>query len=192
MSTDPRQTVTLDEYLELEATAEIRHEFVNGEMVAMAGVSKEHSVIREALSFAVQAALRAAGKRCLTFSADTRLRIAETGLYAYPDMTVVCGKPEFDTRAKPESLLNPLVIFEVLSDSTEAYDRGAKFAHYKSRGSLQEYVLVATSERSIDVLHRGESGWWQHNVFKGDSSIPLQSLGIEIPLYAIYGQLDLL
>ncbi len=192
MSTATARRMSEAEYLALEATAETKHEYVNGETIAMAGVSPEHSVVQVGLATAVDAALASAGKPCLTFSSDTRVRISETGLYAYPDLTVVCGKPDFDHGASPPSLLNPLVVFEVLSDSTEAYDRGAKAAHYRSRASLQEYVLVSSSERRVEILRRAEEGWWKSALFEGDAAVPLASLGIEVPLRAIYRQLDLL
>ena len=192
MNAAQARRVSEAEYLASEATSETKHEYVNGEMIAMAGVSLEHSLVQMGLGAAIQGALAAAGKRCLTLSPDMRVRIDETGLYAYPDLTVVCAKPQLDRSANPPSLLNPLVIFEVLSDSTEAYDRGAKAAHYRSRASLQEYVLVSSTERRVELLRRGEEGWWRSALFEGDASIPLASLGIEVPLSAIYRQLDLL
>lgn len=192
MTTAPRQRVTVDEYLAIEAASGTKHEYVNGEIVAMAGASPQHSAIVAGLTTAVRVALAAAGRRCVTFSPDTRVRISETGLYAYPDVTVVCDRPQHDLQENPPSLLNPLVIFEVLSDTTEAYDRGAKYAHYRSRATLQEYVLVSSSERRVDVLRRGEGGWWQSAIFTGSASVPLASLGIEVPLTAIYEQLELL
>lgn len=192
MSTEVRTRMTLHEYLALEAHADVRHEFVNGEIVAMAGASKEHNAVREGLSTAVRNALAASGRRCLALGADQRVRISETGLFAYPDMTVVCGKPEFDATALPESLLNPLVVFEVLSESTEGCDLGAKAAHYRSRASVQEIVFVSSADRRVEVLRRGEGVWWQSAIFAADAVVPIACLGIEVPLSAIYEQLDLL
>jgi Uma2 family endonuclease len=193
MSAAEKPRMTEEEYLAFEAASDTKHEFVNGEIVAMAGAGREHSLIRECLSSALQVALASAGKPCVTHSSDMRVSISETGLYAYPDVTVVCGGEEFDRRMTPPSLLNPTVVFEVLSESTEAYDRGAKAAHYRSRASLREYVLVSSTERKVEVIRRGDkSGWWESAIFTGDDVVPLASLGIEVPLAAIYRQLDLI
>ncbi len=193
MSAVEKRRMTVEEYLAFEATAETKHEFVNGEIIAMAGSSLEHSVVTTGLTSAVTAALAAAGRPCVTLSPDTRVQLAETGMYAYPDLTVVCGGLEVDRRENPPSLLNPTVIFEVLSESTEAYDRGAKAAHYRSRASLKEYVLVSSTVRRVEVLRRGEkSGWWESAIFEGDAAVPLASLGIEVPLEDIYRQLAFL
>lgn len=191
MTAVEKALVSVDEYLAYEARAETKHEYVNGEIVAMAGASPEHSVVREALAAAVASALEAAGRPCIPFSSDTRVQISETGLYAYPDLAVVCGKAEFDRREMPPSLLNPRVIFEVLSESTEAHDRGAKAAHYRSRASLQEYVLVSSTERKVEVLRRSEpEGWWASAIFQGEAVVPLASLAIEISVPRIYRLLD--
>jgi Uma2 family endonuclease len=183
--------MTVEEYLAFEATAETKHEFVNGEIVAMAGVSIEHSFVREGLAAAVLNALDAARRPCRTLSADSRVRLDETGLYAYPDLTVVCGRPELDRSENPPSLLNPTAIFDVLSESTASYDRGAKAEHYRGRASLQEYVLVSSTERKVEVFRRGEKrGWWETAIFQGDAVVPLASLGIEVSLDDIYRQLE--
>ncbi len=187
--------MTVQEYLAFEATAEEKHEFVNGEVVAMAGASPEHSAVTAGLSAALITALRAAGKPCLTLSSDTRVRISETGLYAYPDVTVVCGTPEFDRSENPPSLLNPHVIFEVLSDSTEAFDRGAKASHYRSRSSLQEYALIALVEPRVELYARAQEGsrWsWNLAEFRTDEQLPLSSLGITLQLTDVFAQLALL
>jgi Uma2 family endonuclease len=120
-----------------------------------------------------------------------RVRIDETGAYMYPDLTVACLPIQVDRTESPPSLLNPTVVFEVLSESTEAYDRGAKAAHYRSRASLREYVLLSSTEHKVEVLRRSEkSGWWESAIFEGDAMVPLASLGIEVSLADIYRHLD--
>ncbi|MCA9560748.1 MAG: Uma2 family endonuclease [Myxococcales bacterium] len=192
MSTASVARVEVADYLALEATAETKHEFVNGEIVAMAGATLEHEAVKVGLSTALVAALAKAGRPCITLGSDTRVRIDETGLYGYPDATVVCGRPDLDRTHAPPTLLNPQVVFEVLSPSTEAYDRGAKAGHYRQRASLMEYVLVSSTERSVEVLRRDEGGWWKTGIFTGDGRVPLASLGIELALDDIYGQLEAL
>lgn len=192
MTTAKQQLLTVAEYLELEATAATKHEYVNDEIVAMAGASPEHEVVKSGLDRAIGRALDAAGKRCLTFLSDTRVRIDETGLYAYPDLTVVCDRPEFTSNENPPSLLNPQVIFEILSPSTAEYDQGVKRAHYRRRASLQEYVLVSSPARQIIVERRGDDGWWASRVFEGADTVPIASLGISISMDRVYAQLELL
>src|SRR5438045_2604198 len=120
---------TEEEYLALENSSETKHELINGELYAMAGASFEHNLISSNIARALGNALQAAGRRCAVLGSDQRLHITETGLYTYPDVSVVCGKPELHGPA-PRALLNPLVLVEVLSESTESDDRGPKFAHY--------------------------------------------------------------
>lgn len=192
MNAASHSRMSLEAYLAFEETAETKHEFVNGDVVAMAGASPAHSLVRDGIAGALQVAFAAAGRPCVTFSSDTRVLIAETGLYAYPDLTVVCGPSEWDRRANPPSLKNPLVVVEVLSDSTEAYDRGAKWAHYQRRASVQEYVLVSTTSRRVDLFRRRASdSWWESRSFEPGDSVPLASLGIEVPVADLYRQIDL-
>ena len=111
-------------------------------------------------------------------------------MYAYPDLTVVCGRPEFDRTHRPPSLLNPRVIFEILSPSTAKYDEGAKRAHYRRRESLQAFVTVATDDRRVIVERRGDDGWWASRIFEDNDTVPLARLGIELEMDAIYAELD--
>ncbi len=172
MSTASVARVDVADYLAQEATAETKHEFVNGEIVAMAGADWEHEVVKSTLARRVGNALEANGRPCVALVSDTRVRIDETGLHAYPDITVVCGRPDFDRTHAPPTLLNPQVIFEVLSPSTEAYDRGAKAGHYRQRASLMEYVLVSSTERSVEVLRRDEGGWWKTGISPATAAFP--------------------
>jgi Uma2 family endonuclease len=179
------RTWTVEEYLALEAACEERHEYLDGCITAMAGASWEHSQIRINLLVTLRTALR--GRKCRPGDNDLRVRIESTGLHTYPDASVVCGDPHFDGR-RPPALLNPTVLFEVLSESTEAYDRGARLLHYRQIPSLREYVLIAQDQPEICVYRCGEAvERWEIEIYLGaDRALALESLGIEIPLVEIY------
>lgn len=147
---------TVDEYLEMERKSTDRHEFFAGEVFAMAGASEAHDLIAGDLSAALKAALRG---KCRVHTSDMRLFIPATGLYTYADAVVVCGPADL-TSDKPPSLTNPTALFEVLSDCTESYDRGKKFAHYRSIPSLQDYVLVAQDRMLVEHFSRQPDGTW--------------------------------
>src|SRR5258707_11211141 len=139
MSAAPQKRYTPQEYLALERAAPFKSEYYRGEIFAMAGATRQHCRIGANLVARVDEQLRSTP--CEAFGSDLRVRVLPTGLYTYPDVTVACGELEFEDRAG-DTLLNPKAIFEVLSESTEAYDRGKKFDHYRHIPSLTEYVLV--------------------------------------------------
>ena len=157
MSTVPKHSVTPEEYLHREQAAEFRSEYFRGEMFAMAGASANHNLI----VLNAGASLRDQVKKqpCRVYSSDLKLRIKATGLYTYPDLSVVCGEPQLESNGG-DVLLNPVVLVEVLSDSTEAYDRGKKFEHYRTIPSLKHYVLVAQDRHSIDCFSRKPDCSW--------------------------------
>jgi Uma2 family endonuclease len=171
------------EYLAAEALAEVRHEYLNGEVWAMAGGTPEHSALAAAVILELGNALR--GKRCRAFTSDVRVRISETGLTTYPDVSIVCGQLETAPEDK-DAITNPIVLVEVLSDSTEAYDRGAKAAHYRRIPSLREYVLVSQNEPRIEVHRRTESGRWELLEARPGETIELASLGVRLDVAAVY------
>jgi Uma2 family endonuclease len=150
--------MTYGEYLALEARSESKHEYLHGEVFAMAGGTIAHGALTAAVSAALSNALR--DRRCRVLSSDVRVRSKATGLSTYPDVTVVCDRLEVDPD-DPQGVLNPTVIVEVLSDSTEGYDRGAKAAHYRRIASLREYVLVAQGEPLVEVYRRNERDNWE-------------------------------
>jgi len=150
--------MTYADYLAFEATSDTKHEYVNGEVFAMAGGTLTHSALSAAVVTALSIALR--DRRCRVLSSDARVRSKATGMATYPDVTVVCQKIEVADDDQ-HGVLNPTLIVEVLSDSTEAYDRGAKAAHYRRIASLREYVLVAQGEPLIEVYRRNERGNWE-------------------------------
>ncbi len=186
MSAQRVTNMTVEEYLAYDLAHEGRHEFVNGEVLAMAGASEGHALATVNLSAALHAAL--AGSRCRVYSSDLRVHIGETDLYAYPDLTIVCGRAEL-TPTQPPSVLNPRVVVEVLSPSTEAFDRGAKAAHYRRRPSIEAIVFVATSERRVEVHVRNDDGSWTlREARTGDVAIP--PLGVSIPVEQVYAGFD--
>ncbi|MGH7818874.1 MAG: Uma2 family endonuclease [Candidatus Binatia bacterium] len=147
---------TFTEYLAIEEVARVKHEYLDGEIYAMAGGTPEHAALSALVTTMLGEQLR--GGPCRVYSSDLRVRILATGLATYPDVTVVCGPTERD----PESatrVVNPRVVVEVLSDGTEEYDRGEKLEHYKKAPSLMAVVLVSHRERKIEVWTRRESAW---------------------------------
>ncbi|MCC6552512.1 MAG: Uma2 family endonuclease [Polyangiaceae bacterium] len=181
---------TEDEYLDRERRSETKSELLHGVIVAMAGASPKHNAIVMNLGAALK--LRLKGRRCLVFPSDQRVHVEATGLFTYPDVTVVCDKPRLHPKDR-DTLLNPKVVVEVLSSSTEAYDLGAKFAHYQSIRSFEEYVLVTQSGKRVEHFRRIETGQWLLTVSEGDDSVlVLPALGCEIPLSEIYENADIL
>jgi Uma2 family endonuclease len=179
----PSRHYTFEDYLSVEEMSAVRHEFLNGEIFAMAGGTPEHA----ALSAAVVLVLgrRLEGRPCRTYSADLRIRVVATGLATYADAAVICGDPIRDP-ASPTHVTNPIVIAEVLSQSTEAYDRGEKREHYQQIASLREYVLVAQDKREIEVYARAAGGIWQRSVHRAAQTVNVPSIGIEFTVDELY------
>jgi Uma2 family endonuclease len=188
--TAERMVVTADEYLTQERRSETKHELIDGEIVAMAGTSLRHSTITINVGAALRPRLRG---RCRVFDSNARVHVESTGLFTYPDVTVACGELQYFNDGGFDTLLNPTLLVEVLSPSTEAYDRGAKFQHYQSIPSFVHYVLVSQEERHVDYFQRLETGQWLLTVHKGeDATLAVPRLGFEIPLAEIYeGAFDL-
>lgn len=170
------------EYLERERATEHRSEYLQGEVFAMSGASLRHARIARRLQRALEDAL---DERCEVQGPDLRVKAEQTGLYTYPDLVVFCGEPqleddEFDT------LLNPVAIVEVLSPSTESYDRGKKFKHYQTIESLEHYVLVAQDEPSIECFTRAGENWLLATASDLKQSLMLPKLRCSIPLAIVY------
>ena len=175
--------MTYAEFLVREARGDQRHEFLDGHVFAMAGGSPEHGALAAAFIRELGVALH--GKPCRVFSSDVRVRIAETGLTTYPDASVVYGRLETHGEDK-DAIVNPILLIEVLSDSTEAYDRGAKAAHYRRIPSLREYVLVSQNERRIEVCRRNEHGRFELFEAGPEQTIELTSVGVTLDADSIY------
>ncbi len=180
-------SLTVSEYLRIERAATFRSEFFRGEMFAMAGGSPKHSLIKMNLSGSLWSRLR--GKPCAPYDSDLRIR-CRTGLYTYPDTSVICGELEFDDEQK-DTVLNPTLIVEVLSKTTEAYDRGKKFDNYSTIPALREYVLVSQDEPMMQRFLRNDDGTWTLTSVSGmDRSLKLLSIDVEIPLAEVFDRVD--
>jgi len=184
MSTAAKRLFTPAEYLILERQSETRHEFYQGQMFAMVGASWEHTLIKDNLAREIGNRLK--GGPCRVVTSDLRVKVSATGLYTYPDLVIVCGEPQFDDGLF-DTLLNPRVLIEVLSESTEKYDRGAKFFQYRQLPSVAEFVLVAQDRGAVEryVRQDGES-WVLTEYHDLAQSFSLASIPVEIPLAEIY------
>ncbi|WP_437292333.1 Uma2 family endonuclease [Sorangium sp. So ce406] len=171
------------EYLEQERASPTKHEFLNGETIAIAGGTPEHARLSASVGAELRAQLR--GRPCAVYSSDLRVRVNATGLSTYPDVSVVCGRLERDLEDK-DAALNPVVLVEILSDSTEAYDRGQKFAHYRLIPSLCEYVLVWQHEPRIEVFHRNEDGSWTLREARAGEGALLEAIGCTLLVDEVY------
>ena len=175
------------EYLHLERAATYRSEYFRGEIFAMAGGSPQHSRIKTNVTSQLNSQLK--GQPCTTYDSDLRIK-CQTGLYTYPDASVICADLEFDDDQR-DTVLNPTLLIEVLSKSTEAYDRGKKFDNYRSIPSLREYVLVSQDEPTIQRFLRNDDNTWTLTAVAGlDQTIPLRSIGIDLPLSEVYERVD--
>jgi Uma2 family endonuclease len=175
--------MTPQEYLRFERASEIKHEFYNGEVFAMTGASRNHNLISHAVGRHLGNQL--AGRACDVYQSDMRVFIPATGLYTYPDVTVVCGTAQFEDK-EFDTLLNPTVIIEVLSPSTEKYDRGKKFEHYRSIPSLREYVLIAQDEARIQRFSLQNDFWVFDEAAALDATLTLTSIECTLALSDVY------
>ena len=178
-----------EEYLTLERRAEIKSEYLDGDMVAMSGGTREHNLI--VTNIVGELRLQLKGRPCEVYPSNMRVKVSATGLYTYPDVAIVCGEPEFEDQCF-DTLLSPTVIVDVLSDSTESYDRGPKFGHYRKAPSLVEYVLVSQREYRVEQYVRQPDGPWLRSdarSLKGTLNLP--SLRCAIELSEIYDRIAL-
>jgi Uma2 family endonuclease len=184
----PIRKVTPAEYLVRERAATYRSEYFDGEMFAMAGGSPRHSLIKVNVTGELRERLK--GAPCTAYDSDLRILISATGLYTYPDASVICGPLEYEDEHH-DTVLNPTLLVEVLSGSTEAYDRGKKFGHYRQIPALREYLLVAQEEPRIERFLRNDDNTWTLTEVAGlDAILALPSLGIEIALREVYDKVD--
>jgi Uma2 family endonuclease len=184
MSAATRTKLTAAEYLAIERKAEYKSEFYDGEMFAMAGASEEHCLAKDNLAREVGYQLKAGPCRVVT--SDLRVLVNATGLYAYPDVVIYCDRPQFVDDVF-DTLLNPLAIVEVLSPSTENYDRGTKFRHYRQIPSLQEYVLVSQDQPLVERHVRQSDGSWLMTEIAGlDRVLEFGCVPARVPLGEVY------
>jgi Uma2 family endonuclease len=178
------QRIPLEVYWELEAQSDIKHEYLRGEVVAMAGASVTHNII--VANFLRGLGNKILDKDCTIMASDVKVAIQSSKSFFYPDASVVCGAFEFHEDRK-DTITNPKLIMEVLSDSTEAFDRGEKFALYRTLESLQEYALIAQNTTRVDVYSKkGDKVWHMRSYEENEEPINLESLNLSIDLTEIY------
>jgi Uma2 family endonuclease len=174
---------TFKEYLDLESASNVKHEFLDGEIYAMAGGSPRHAALTLAVGGALLAQLR--GGRCRAFSSDLRVRVATTGLATYPDVTVVCGPLEADPDSEA-TVTNPKVIVEVLSPSTKDYDLGEKFEHYRKIPTLQAVVYVWQTETRMESRTRQPDGTWVSRASGAGDTVPIDAISCALIVDDVY------
>jgi len=175
--------MTMAEYLALEEESETKHEYLGGQVYDMAGGTPDHGLVALNVGAELRAQLR--DRPCRVYNSDVRIRVQATDVSTYPDVSVVCGKIQLDMD-DPGAIVNPVVLVEVLSKSTEGYDRGEKFAHYREIPSLREYVLVAYQKKRVEVYRRDEQGVWTFWEARGSGTIELTSIGCTLALDEVY------
>jgi Uma2 family endonuclease len=180
--------ITSEEYLERERAAETKSEHVAGRVVAMAGATDSHNLVTLNIAGELRNALK--GKACRAYAVDIRVQVTAAGSYFYPEVIVVCGQPEFSP-GRRDTLLSAQVIFEILSPSTEAYDRGAKFFYYRQLESLTDYLLVAQDAMRIEHFTRQPNGPWVLSDASGPAGvIEIPSIGCSLRLAEVYERTD--
>lgn len=188
MSTVPKRWLSPQEYLAQERLAHFRSEYYRGETFAMAGGSPRHSQIKVNLARDLSLALE--DKPCAVYDSDLRILISPTGLYTYPDFSVICGELLYDDNFR-DTVINPTLLIEVLSPGTEAYDRGKKFEHYQQIATLQEYALVAQASPTIERWQRRSDGTWAKTIATGlEQTLDLPSTGVTLVLARTYLKVD--
>jgi Uma2 family endonuclease len=175
--------MTPEEYLAFERASEQKHEYVDGEIFAMSGGSREHSLIAENVARELGNALL--DRPCEVHGSNLKISAAKGTRYHYPDALVVCGAPALEGEAR-DVLLNPKIVVEVLSDSTERYDRGDKFKAYARIGTVSDYVLVSQTEVLVEHFHRAEDGVWHYRELGPGKELVLASVGCAIAVEAFY------
>lgn len=178
----PRHRYTFAEYLEIEEMARVRHEYLAGEIYAMAGGTPEHAAMAAAVTRILGSQLTAG--KCRVYSSDLRVRVLASGLATYPDVTVICGPSERDP-SSPTHVTNPTLVVEVLSDGTADYDRGEKLQHYQQIPSLVAVLLVDHERPRIDLWVRSPDGW-RSNRFAAGEVVALDAIGCRLPVDEVY------
>ena len=184
MSSLPKPFYTPEHYLELEYAADYKSEYLSGQIFAMAGASPRHVTITVNVASELRSQMR--GRPCQTFSSDLRVRVSATGLFTYPDVVAVCGELRFD-ELDENALINPAVIVEVLSKSTETYDRGEKFIHYRKIGAMTDYILISQETARVEhFVRQPDNQWLLSEADTLQDRIILSSIGCELALAEIY------
>ena len=186
MSALPRRsTMSVEEYLQLDRDSpESRYEYIDGHVTMLAGGTLNHATISLNMASILRSLLR--GRSCRVFTSDARVRLSETR-YVYPDVTVSCNPQD---RGQFDVVQSPHVIVEVLSPSTEDYNRGRKFTYYRECSTIKEYVLVNTQQQEVEVCRREKNDLWSFHVFGNGSHVELLSLNVQFPVAAVYEDVE--
>jgi Uma2 family endonuclease len=188
MASNPVPKISEEQYLALDRAAEVRSEYVDGEMYAMSGGSMNHAQLQSNILVEFHTGLR--DRDCRIYASEFRVCVSANRNYLYPDVVIVCGKPQLPD-ARQDILLNPTAIFEVLSPSTASYDRGPKFRQYRAIESLKEYVLVDQNQVLIERYSRQESGLWTYRDYQSlDDELKIDTIGASVPLRRVYDQVE--
>jgi Uma2 family endonuclease len=188
MSSQATPTYSPQEYLAIERDAQQKHEYFNGEIFLLAGASERHNLIVVNLVATIHAQLK--GTDCKVYSHDMRLKVAATGLYTYPDVVALCGEVHFDDDQR-DTLLNPHLLIEVISKSTEGYDRGEKSAHYRRIESLAEYLLISQDKYRIEqFVRQPDNQWLMSEVSKLEETIELPSVKCKLLVSDVYDRIQ--
>ncbi|KPV52470.1 hypothetical protein SE17_15340 [Kouleothrix aurantiaca] len=189
MTAQPKAAISEPEYLAFERGSAQKHEYYRGRVYAMTGAKEAHNLIAGNTLATLHAQLRRTP--CRVYPSDMRVKVLRTGLNTYPDVVVVCGQPQFTDDVR-DTLLNPTVIVEVLSESTERYDRGLKFENYRAIDTLQDYLLIAQDHHHIEQYTRQPNGKWQLTEANNlEESIRLDSINCTLALADIYEKVEL-
>ena len=184
MTSEAAHRWTVEEYLAFDQESETKHEFYQGELFAMSGASRQHNQIAWNVVAALAPQLK--GSKCRGFTSDMRVKVPATGLYTYPDAGVVCGEPQY-TGETPDTLLNPTLLVEILSPSSEDYDRGRKFAHYRTIPSLQVYLVIAQKAVHVEKYVRQPDGQWiLYETNDVEETLELAAIGATLVLADVY------
>jgi len=188
MASQSTLKLSATEYLALERAQPEKHQFLKGEIFLMGGASPAHNLITANIVGELRAALKKTP--CRVYASDLRVKVNSSGLYTYPDVVISCGQERFDDQQQ-DTLLNPSVLIEVLSASTEAYDRGGKFAHYRQLDSLRDYILVSQDKPLIECFSRHTGGRWLLSEAQGlEARLLVPSLGCSLILAEVYAKLE--
>jgi Uma2 family endonuclease len=182
MATQPASPLSEEEYLRIEREAANKSEFHDGRMFAMADASPNHALLSNTIGSILRGQIPPG---CRTFNADLRIKVVAAGLYTYADCSVICGDPQFAGSQK-DAVLNPLLIVEVLSPSTEGYDRGKKFEMYRTIGSFREYLIVHQDRRHVEHYSKQDGGGWLLREYAGEGSVNISQWGVKISLAELY------
>jgi Uma2 family endonuclease len=188
MSTEKKTRYTIEEYIELDKNSEEKFEYFDGEVFNMTGVHPNHALLESRLITALNN--QTLGRGCYVYPADLRVKVPSLPPYRYPDLSALCGKPEFEEITGLLSLTNPALLVEILSPSTEAFDRGEKFTHYKSIPSFREYLLVAQNKKLITQYVRQSERAWLQTEYGAGEALQVVTLECELEVDALYSGIN--